>query len=226
MNNWLVPLRADVPELLDLGHGTLEEVRVNLHDMWRINRLMGGLPALTRHLYPRLQPHQTIVDLGTGSGNLLRLLSRRDPTLNILGVDVTARNLQFARSDQPDNVTLIQADARHLPFRIEKVDYFISNFFLHHFAPEPLIELLGTTYACARRGIIMSDLRRHRLPIWGFRIVAPLMTRNFLTRYDGLASMRRAYTPDELLEFARRASISNPTVHCHFPWRMTLVADK
>jgi hypothetical protein len=81
-------------------------------------------------------------------------------------------------------------------------------------------------YECARRGIIMTDLRRHRLPIWGFRIVAPLMTRNFLTRYDGLASMRRAYTPDELLGFARRAGIPKSTVHCHFPWRMTLVADK
>jgi SAM-dependent methyltransferase len=226
MNNWLVPPRADGPELLELGHGTLDEVRVNLQDMWRINRLSGGLPALTRHLNSRLRPHQTIVDLGTGSGNLLHLLSSREPTLRIVGVDNVARNLRFARHQQSSNITLIQADATQLPFQIGQVDYFVSNFLLHHFAPEQLIELLRRTFAHARRGIIMSDLQRHQLPIWGYRIIAPLLTRNFLTRNDGLASIRRAYTPSELLQVARRAGIPNPTVHRHFPWRMTLVADK
>jgi hypothetical protein len=50
--------------------------------------------------------------------------------------------------------------------------------------------------------------------------------RNYLTRHDGALSIRRAYVPDELLAMAREAGLETARVYAHFPWRMTLVAEK
>jgi hypothetical protein len=56
--------------------------------------------------------------------------------------------------------------------------------------------------------------------------VQPVFARHELTRRDGITSIRRAYTPDELLQIARDAGLHHARVYRHFPWRMTLVAEK
>lgn len=73
-------------------------------------------------------PH-SIVDLGCGSGALLRALRRRWPEAAITGVDVSAAMLEAARRDHPD-VTFIEADiSSWLP--PEPVDLVFSNAALH-----------------------------------------------------------------------------------------------
>ncbi len=74
-----VPPRIDSPELLDQGIGTDEDVRANFADLWRINRYLGGVQAITQHLYPRLLAHagtNTLVDIGTGSGDIGAVITR------------------------------------------------------------------------------------------------------------------------------------------------------
>src|SRR5579859_1938001 len=74
--SWLVPAQVEQPELLDLGLGSPTDVAANLAEMWRANRYLGGLGALTRHLYPRLmactEPVITVADLGCGSAEIPR----------------------------------------------------------------------------------------------------------------------------------------------------------
>ena len=233
--SWLVPARIDTPELLDLGHGTPQDVRANLDEMWRINRYLGGFRALTAHLYPRLAAVSgpaSVLDLGTGAGEAARAIAqwgrRRDCPVRVLAVDWTARHLDVARHTlgQTPDVTLLRADATRLPLAAESVDYVISTLFLHHFAPEAVIRLLRSAFATARRGMIMSDLVRGWLPWAAFRLATPVFARHYLTRHDGLLSVRRAYTPDELRELADAAGLREARVHTHFPWRMTLVVDR
>src|SRR5215216_5701922 len=52
-----MPSRTNQPELLDQNKGSIEDVRINLNEIWRINRYLGGVKALTRHLYPLLHQH-------------------------------------------------------------------------------------------------------------------------------------------------------------------------
>jgi hypothetical protein len=226
--------RVDCPELLDQGVGTNEDVKANFADLWRINRYLGGVKAITQHLYPRLLAHTgtiTLVDIGTGSGDIGAVITRwarqHRIALNLWGIDLSARNLMLTRS--PPNMTLdtrIQADALHLPFKIGSVDYYLSSLFLHHLSPDNLIKLLATTFQSANKGIIMSDLTRGRLPQIAFKLGQPIFARNFLTQHDGMASIRRAYTPDELLYLARAAGLSKVRIYRHWGWRMTLVAEK
>jgi len=227
--------RRDQPELLDLGHGSLADVHDNLAEMWHINRRLGGFRALTRHLYPRLKAWPgplTIADLGTGSAEALaaviRWARRHDLDLTIIAVDWAERNLDIARTHtvgMPE-IRLLRADANRLPFPPQSVDYVISSLFLHHFAPDPLIGLLRSAAACARRGVIMSDLVRGWLPLAAFKLVGPIFARNFLTRHDGALSIRRAYIPEELCALAGQAGLTQAVIHTHWPWRMTLVADR
>jgi 2-polyprenyl-3-methyl-5-hydroxy-6-metoxy-1,4-benzoquinol methylase len=233
MPSLLIPERVDRPELLDLGECAPTDVRASLHDLKRINRYLGGFESLTRHLYPRLRslPNGALVaDIGTGSADIPLLISRwtRRHKLNVrvLAVDLLARHLDVAQGcvrGEP-GVHLLQADAGRLPFAEGGVDYVISMLFLHHFPPEQVVCLLREMFARARRGIIMCDTERGWLPYVGFKLVQPVF--NPVTRYDGAASIRRAYTPDEMLDMAREAGLTSPRVFRHIPWRMTLVADK
>lgn len=232
---FLVPLRQQHPELLDQGVGTLDDVRENLREMWRINQAFGGVHALMRHLYPLLHetPHSLrIVDLGTGSGQLaLHLMAwakNRQCKLKVFPVDLASRHLTIAHENigtQPE-IRLVQADAHTLPFGPNQIDYFISSLFMHHFEPDALIALLRDLYQRTKRGIVMSDLTRGTLPLMGFRVVQPAFARHYLTQHDGTLSILRAYTPAELLALAHAAGIENARVYRDFPWRMTLVAEK
>src|SRR5687768_14643034 len=68
--SWRGPARLQAEEWLDQGRGSPADVAANLAEMARTNRILGGLRALTPHLYPRLaaapEP-QTVLDLGAGS---------------------------------------------------------------------------------------------------------------------------------------------------------------
>jgi 2-polyprenyl-3-methyl-5-hydroxy-6-metoxy-1,4-benzoquinol methylase len=230
---WRIPLRSEAPELLDLGGGSAADVRENFADMWRINRYLGGLDALTTHLYPRLLANEdmtTVADIGTGAGDIPAAIRRwangRGLRVSLWGMDVSARNLAVAKLNAAPSLQFIHGDAFHLPFRHGSVDYFISSLFLHHLAPEQVVALLAQTFEQSRGGIIMSDLVRGWLPWFAFKLVQPVFARNYLTRHDGAVSVLRAYTPSELRELARQAGLKNARVYSHFPWRMTLVADK
>jgi hypothetical protein len=230
--SFLVPRRIDAPELLDMGAGTLDDVRENFADLWRINRYLGGVSAVTQHLYPRLRQHQepvTVVDIGSGSadiaGEIKRWAEQQTIDLKLLGLDVSARHLAIAQN-QRLSLKFIQADGLNLPFSSQKVNYFTSCLFLHHFSPEQVVKLLARTYELARHGIIMSDIVRGYLPQIAFKLGQPIFAHNFLTQHDGMVSIRRAYTPAELRQLAQAAGLHNARVYQHFPWRMTLVAYK
>jgi len=64
------------------------------------------------------------------------------------------------------------------------------------------------------------------LPYFAFKLASPIFARHPMTRIDGALSVRRAYTPGELLRLARAAGLSQARVVEHFPWRMTLIVDR
>jgi len=232
---WSASVRLEQLEWLDLGLGSPAEVAANLTEMWRINRYLGGLHALTVHLYPRLaavSEPQTLIDLGAGSAEMLPLIARwaklRGLRLRLFALDRALRHLAVARARtlETPEVRLLCADAGRLPFTDTGVDFVISSLLLHHLTPETVVECLRAAYASARRGIVMSDLVRGWWPYLAFKVIQPIFARQTLTRHDGALSIRRAYTPSELRELAVAAGLSQAKIYLHWPWRMTLVADK
>jgi hypothetical protein len=229
--SWLIPPRRDSPELLDMGVGSPDEVARSLRDLHRVNTLLGGTWSLTRFLYPRIRKQitpVTVVDVGAGAGDITHTIQtwakQQQKSVTVIPLDLTTRHLRHVR--QSATVHPLQANALSLPLPPNSVDFVVSSLFLHHFMPDQIVMMLRSFWRAARRGIIMSDLVRGKLPEVGWHFVRPVFARSWITAHDGLVSVQRSYTPDEFTALAQLAGIESPIVHTQFPWRMILVAEK
>lgn len=100
-----------------------------------------------------------ILDLGTGTGGLCRALSRINPDLSIVGMDISEQMIAVAKSmiNSYSNISYVVGDADYLPFndRYFDVVYCLNSF--HHY-PNPA-HTLSEISRCLRRGgrIILLD---------------------------------------------------------------------
>ncbi|MDX1799223.1 MAG: class I SAM-dependent methyltransferase, partial [Candidatus Lokiarchaeia archaeon] len=85
-----------------------------------------------------------LVDLGCGSGNLLVLISKKYPTLELIGVDISSEILELAKlktqgNELTDNVDFRVGGADSLPFLDNSVDFIISSLSLHHWKDPSIV---------------------------------------------------------------------------------------
>jgi SAM-dependent methyltransferase len=215
--------RVDEPELLDLGVSD-EEARRSLADLRFVNRWLGNRRALLRDVRSLVRgvPGARLLDVGCGSGDVPAYLVRAlgQPLLAV-GLDLKHLHLQAL----PPEVLPVQADVTRLPFPENAFDVVTASLFLHHFGEADLAPLLAALYAVARRGLIINDLRRTRLPYVFGRAVFPLLFRTNVSVEDGLLSIRRGFTEDELRTAFGQAGIP-ARIRRTFPYRLLAVAEK
>ncbi len=222
----LIPPQRDVPERLDLHHGSLAEVRRSLHDIRRINTFLGGTRLSIHGILPLLKSVEgeaALLDVGCGLGDVGTAIkasaAREGKRMRVIGLDINSRHLGLARREYPE-VLGVRGDAFRLPLGDASVDIVHSSLFLHHFRPPEVQALLLEFSRVARVGWFMNDLARHTLPLWFFRTTWPIFARSPLTRFDGSASVRRAYTHAELSRIAE--PIVGARVRSHFPFRLSV----
>lgn len=81
----------------------------------------------------RVQPSDRVLDIGCGTGALLRSLRRRYPRIELTGVDASAEMLAIAAEKLRQGARLCLASAPRLPFRDETFDLVVSTSALHYF---------------------------------------------------------------------------------------------
>lgn len=70
----------------------------------------------------------TVLDLACGDGHLLKLLSdRQQPSLRLIGVDMSQGELDVARATLPKDVELLKERAQELPIETGSVDCLLSH---------------------------------------------------------------------------------------------------
>jgi ubiquinone/menaquinone biosynthesis C-methylase UbiE len=230
----LVPTQRNREELLDLHQGSLAEVRRSLHDIRRINTYLGGTRLTTHSTLQLLQRHNlheaTLLDIGTGLGDIPQTLQRaarqRNIELRCIGLDNNPRHLQIAQQemDATSPVNWLQANAFRLPLPDQSVDVVHSSLFLHHFRAKQIVQLLREFSRVARVGWVMNDLARHGLPLWFFRTTWPIFARSYITRLDGTASIRRAYTRSEMQQIVE--NLPGVQVREPLPFRLILTWER
>jgi ubiquinone/menaquinone biosynthesis C-methylase UbiE len=120
----------------------------------------------------------------------------------------------------------VVADALALPFHDNCFDLVSCSLFAHHLEPAELKQFAGEALRVSRCAVLINDLVRHPLHVAAVYAGFPLM-RSYVSRVDGLASVRRAYIPDEMRQIlsgtkaAERIDIS-----LHFLFRMGVIAWK
>lgn len=202
--------------------------RGSLHDLARVNTLLGGRNLLRRELDRLDPPPRTILDVATGNADIpvfmIDYLRSRGVDATCVAIDLSPRVLAVAAehtAGRPD-LRLEQADATALPFADRSFDLATIVLAFHHFDGEAAVAVLRELARVART-VIVNDLRRSRVA-WAFaRYVFPLFTRNRFTLNDGPMSVLRAYTPDEARALARQAGWTSIALRKYPGYRMALV---
>ena len=222
--------RSREKEMMDLpGNpaGLLEEDLTNLR---LLNRTLGGyrgaLRGLDRLLNGGKKARFTLLDVGTGSGDIPRAIVQwaraREISVTIVALEpdpVTAGVARRLTKDLPE-ISIVRGDARHLPFVSAAFDFVLASQFLHHFSEREIVELLRTWSSVARRGLLVSDLIRHPLAYFAIRLLTLLFTGNEMTRRDAPLSVRRAFTLGEWRELFKQAEIGEFSLLSLFPFRV------
>ncbi len=79
---------------------------------------------------------QSILDVGCGTGEILKMMKTMDPERSLYGIDLSEEMLKQAKGKLADQAELYLGDAEHLPFENEKFDLLICTDSFHHY-PNP-----------------------------------------------------------------------------------------
>ncbi|HCS60074.1 MAG TPA: hypothetical protein DIW46_01555 [Microbacterium sp.] len=161
-----------------------------------------------RDIRPRARTKKIrLLDVGAGGGDVSRAIvgwARRDRLcVQVTALDVDARAISWARKCG-GGVEYRCALTGELASAGESFDVVISNHLLHHLSSDELADLLSDSVRLAGTGgiVIHRDIERSRFAYCGFSAATWPFARNVLAdsfiREDGLISIRRAYTADEL----------------------------
>jgi ubiquinone/menaquinone biosynthesis C-methylase UbiE len=233
--------RTVIPELLDTDAGTRREVERSLADLKTINRYLGGRHTMTR-LILRVASQAKCrkiswLDVGGGTGDLAALTSE---ALRPHGIELQTTLLDRMPSHmsapfrgQRDASTAgrnglyasVGGDALALPFREDSFDVVSSSLFVHHLEPQQVVEFARQALRIARHAFLINDLIRHPLHL-ALAYAGYAFYRSPLTRHDSVASVRRAYTLEEIEHLLRQTDAERIELRKFFLFRMGVIAWK
>jgi ubiquinone/menaquinone biosynthesis C-methylase UbiE len=220
-------LRINTAELLDSDNCPPHEIAASLRDISRINRWFGGV-ATTRGLIERVasatqSKHFSVLEAAAGFGEVPKAVGQQ---LALKGITLDVTHLDCKHSHLLRGQRAVVADALELPFRDGSFDVVNCSLFAHHLEPIQLALFVTEALRVSRCAVLINDLVRHPLHVALVYAGFPLM-RSYVSRFDGLASVRRAYVPEEMRQMisaddpARRIEISQ-----HYLFRMGVITWK
>jgi ubiquinone/menaquinone biosynthesis C-methylase UbiE len=219
--------RVATAEILDSPDCPPQEVERSLHDLNRINRWFGGV-STTRAMIERVasatgKKHFSLLEVAAGHGEVPRAAAAQ---LAHKGISLEITDLDRMNSHLQRGHHALVADALVLPFRNDSFDLVSCSLFAHHLEPDELARFSQEALRVSRTAVLINDLVRHPLHLALVYAGWPLM-RSHVSRVDGVASVRRAYLPEEIRkilangQFNRKIDISR-----HYLFRMGVMVWK
>lgn len=218
--------RVVTQEILDSPDCPPAEIEKSLRDLSRINRRFGGV-ATTRKLIERVaattgKKQFSLLEVAAGHGEVpmvaARQLARRGITLDITLLDRMHSHLL------PGNRSVV-ADALALPFPDNSFDLVSSSLFVHHLEPAEVAQFVNEALHVSRVAVLINDLIRHPLHLALVYAGWPLM-RSHVSRVDGVASVRRAYTAQEMQNMLANSARGRIKLSRHYLFRMGMLVWK
>ena len=221
-------------EHIDTGNYTADEYEDCIGELQLVNRWIGDAHSLKATVLREVEVQRlksfSMLDIGAGSGELLRVAARwarqTHRKLRAVGLDMNERMTEsiVEESERFDEISSVRGDALKLPFADAEFDYVICSLFTHHLLDEQVVQVLGEMSRVAKRRIFVIDLHRHPVAYLLYTTVGKIILHNRLVRHDGALSILRGFNSDELLELAQRAGLRDIWIERHFPYRLVLSA--
>ncbi len=185
-------------ELLDHDQGSATEIADGLADLRFVNRWFGGSSTLFRLLSKVAAEtgakELSLLDVAGASGDVAHYVQAR---MLRNGVRVEVAVIDRSPTHLGKQFPSVAADALHLPFRNASFDVVCSSLFIHHLEPDEVMRFAQEALRVARVAVVINDLRRSALHLAAVYAGFPLH-RSRMSRHDGPASVRRAYTVSEM----------------------------
>jgi SAM-dependent methyltransferase len=221
----LTPARRRGVELLDLPGIDPGVVTRSLADVARANALFGGVSSAIDELKDTLRDLPrcaTLLDVGTGLGDIpcraKNFAAENGVELTTVGLDSA---LELARASRRTVGLTVCGDALHLPFADRSIDIVMCSQVLHHFANADALTLLREMDRVARVRVVVSDLRRSWIAAAGLWLVSFPLRFHAISRHDGVVSVLRGFTREELADTVINAVALKPIVRQRRGFRIT-----
>ena len=224
LNDSIPMKRVLIPELFDSDSGSPAEITAALADLRMANRRFGGTATmceLVREVARRTGKRElSLLDVGGASGDIAsrmaRKLGREGVRVGFVVLDRSAAHLNGTRR-------AVAGDALSLPFGADSFDLVCSSLFAHHLEPGELVGFINESLRVARVAALVNDLRRSPAHL-GLIYAGFALYRSRLTRHDAPASVRRAYTIDEMRDLLQASRAAAVEMRNHYLCRMGAIA--
>jgi ubiquinone/menaquinone biosynthesis C-methylase UbiE len=164
-----------------------------------------------------------LLDVGAGSGDLATYLRRRAARRGVALLPVIIeRHPVAARMCRGAGLITAVGDGGQLPLGDGSVDLVLASQLLHHLERRAAVTLLRELRRVCRVGLVVSDLRRHPVAALGIWLASYPLRLHPVTRRDGVTSVRRGFTGDELGRIMREAGLA-AEVHRRPGYRLVAV---
>ncbi|MBZ5494530.1 MAG: methyltransferase domain-containing protein [Acidobacteriia bacterium] len=219
--------RVVVEELLDSDAGTPAEVAGSLQDLRMFNSWFGGVHTMSsllrRVALKRGLEQISWIDVAGSEGYVA---TQTQSALARSGIVSQPVILDRAPTHLGNTHPAVCGDALALPFRDNSFDAVGCSLFLHHLEPAEIVRFVREGLRVARHAFLVHDLQRHPLHLALGYLGMPLY-RSRITRHDAVASVKRAYTVDEVRRIlAPVAAAENIEIRKFFLYRMGVIVWK
>lgn len=218
--------RVVTPELLDSPDCPPAEAEKSLRDLSRMNRWFGGV-STTRKLIERVtaktgRKHFSLLEVAAGHGEVPELAARH---LVYKGITLEVTLLDRVHSHLLPGNRSVVADALSLPFPDNSFDLVSCCLFAHHLEPEELKHFAQEALRVSRVAVLINDLIRHPLHL-ALVYAGWALMRTRVSRVDGVASVRRAYMPEEMRSVLTNGAVPSRKIELsqHYLFRMGVIS--
>ena len=211
--------RSNATEIMDDFTMKGELLRDTLDKLGKINKWLGGNNVTVDGVRRLLKGHSkektyTIIDLGCGHGDMLRLLAdygrKHNYRFKLVGIDANEDAIAYASelSESYEEVTFMNLDIFSDEFKALKFDIALSTLFLHHFNAEEIERMLKLLASKVSVGIIVNDLHRSKVAYSLFRLLGLVISNDMIVQ-DGLTSILRAFKREELENHSKQLQLNS-----------------
>ncbi|MDR4305025.1 methyltransferase domain-containing protein [Chelatococcus sambhunathii] len=227
-----IDARSRAPELMDDHAVDYETFRGCLADLARVNAMTLAyrptLAFLDRLRGERRLPEGrplTILDVGSGYGDTLRVIARwarrRGVPVALTGLDGNPWSARAAAEATPADLAVSWVTSNVFESS-ERADVILSSLFTHHLDDRELARFLAWSEDAASVGWFVNDLRRSRFSHAGFALASRLLRMHPFVRHDGPVSIARAFVEADWRAALAGAGVPERDVEVRrwFPFRL------
>ena len=141
-------------------------------------------------------------------------------------IDANAAAIDYARkaSHEFSQITFLQENIVEDDCRFGEYDVIMCSLVLHHFDEETHLRMIRRMKESGVKAILINDLQRSALAWSLFQVVSRIFSFSHMARYDGLISIRKSFTRQELALLMKNSGIQTYSLSWKWAFRYQLIA--